>query len=332
MPMKRSTVVIAAMPLLAAAIAAYGGQRANLLPQLQPRQTLTYLVRYRANKKVRTESNVAIPLAPDASQVDAHSLLRVQILDLQQEGGRPAIHARAQFLSLDSGIDDQGLAGKKPAGKTSNSAQQRTDPSAKSVEFTLLPDGSTDKINGLDALTSEQQQIWQQWVARFAVGWTLPTEGPRRGDKWKAEQAEQSASPIAALLWARDSTYVRDEPCRASQLSPAGEISPSSGQVDECAVLLTTARLLQKSPAKDATPESFKLRELKTMGTAKGTNEIITYISLTTGLVVRATEEAQQQMDVVVAKADGSNRVHYSVDAASHSEVLLLTETPPPHP
>jgi hypothetical protein len=33
-------------------------------------------------------------------------------------------------------------------------------------------------------------------------------------------------------------------------------------------------------------------------------------------------------MDVMVAKADASNRVHYNVDAKSHSEVLLVTETP----
>lgn len=320
------------VPLLVVAVASFGGSRANLLPRLQPRQTLTYLVRYRADKNVKTESNVAVPLAPDSLQVDAHGLLRIQILDLREVRGKPSIHARAQFLSLDSGIDGKGSTGKGPADKTPNPARQRTDPAARSIEFTLLPDGSAGEINGLDTLTSEQQQIWEEWVARFAVGWTLPAEGPKRGDKWKAEQAEQSASPIAALLWARDSSYVRDEPCRASQVSPSGEISPSSGQVDECAVLLTTARLLQKSPAKDATPESFKLHELKTMGTAKGTNEIITYISLTTGLVVRATEEAQQQMDVVVAKADGSNRVHYSVEAASHSEVLLLTETPSPRP
>ena len=64
------------------------------------------------------------------------------------------------------------------------------------------------------------------------------------------------------------------------------------------------------------------------MGTAKGTNEIITYLSLATGLPVRATEEAHQQMDVVVAKADGSNGVRYKVEASSRSEVLLISETP----
>jgi len=64
------------------------------------------------------------------------------------------------------------------------------------------------------------------------------------------------------------------------------------------------------------------------MGTAKGTNEIITYVSLKSGLVVRATEEATQFMDVVVVKSDGSNRVHFNVDAKSHAQVLLVTETP----
>ncbi len=90
-------------------------------------------------------------------------------------------------------------------------------------------------------------------------------------------------------------------------------------------MLLTTAKLVQKSSPKDATPEDFKLHQLKTIGTAKGSNELITYISITTGLVVRATEEASQQMDVIVAKADGSNGVRYSVDAKSQLEVLLLT-------
>ena len=93
-------------------------------------------------------------------------------------------------------------------------------------------------------------------------------------------------------------------------------------------MLLTTAKLVQKSSPKDATPEDFKLHQLKTMGTAKGSNEIITYISLTTGLVVRATEDATQQMDVLIAKADGSNGVRYNVDAKSQLEVLLLTQAP----
>ncbi len=154
----------------------------------------------------------------------------------------------------------------------------------------------------------------------------------KSGEKSQSEQAEQTGAPIAGLHWARKSLYVRDEPCQSSQLSLSGDVSPSNGPRDSCAVLLTTATLKQKSSSKDATPEDFKVHELRTMGTANGSGEIITYISLKTGLVVRATEETLQFMDVVIAKADGSNRVHYNIEAKSHAEVLLVTETPPHQP
>jgi hypothetical protein len=247
----------------------------------------------------------------------------VEVLDVQQSGSKASIQARGQFLTLDSGVWL-----KRPGDKRPDWDKQRVDPDGKSIEFTILADGSVNGVKGLDSLNPEQQQAWQQWVARFALAWTLPANGMKFGEKWKSEQAEQAGSPIAGLNWARESIYVRDEPCQASQLSIMGDVTASSDPSDTCAVLLTTAALKQKSSSKEATPDDFKLHELRTMGTAKGTNEIITYISLKSGLVVRATEETSQFMDVMVAKADGSNRVHYNVDAKSHSEVLLVTETP----
>lgn len=313
--------------ILLLSIGAAAAQRVNLLPKLQTGQTITYLVRLQSDKKIKTESTVASAMAPNAAQIDAHGLLRAEILNVETAGGKPVIRAKGQFLTLDTGVWL-----KKPGDKKPDWDKQRVDPAGKSIEFTISADGSIDKITGLDSLFPEQQQVWQEWVSRFALAWTLSAPALKIGDKRKSEQLEPAASPIAALSWARDSMYVRNEPCRASQLSLTGEFSPASGPPDTCAVLLTTAKLQQKSSTKDATPEDFKLHELKTMGALKGTNEIITYISLTTGLVVRATEEAKQQMDVVVAKADGSNRVHYNVDATSRSEVLLITETPLTHP
>jgi len=309
--------------ILAAATLCAGDRRINLLPRLRPGQTITYLIGFQSDKTVKTESKVVAPMAPNAAQIDAHGLLRVEILDVQQSGSKAAIHARGRFLTLDSGVWL-----KRPGDRKPDWDKQRVDPHGKGIDFTISPDGSVNEVKGLDTLFPEQQQAWQQWVARFALAWTLPADGMKFGEKWKSEQAEQAGAPIAGLHWARESSYVRDEPCQASQLSIMGDVSASSGPPDTCAVLLTTATLKQKSSSKDATPEDFKLHELRTMGTAKGAAEIITYISLKSGLVVRATEETSQFMDVVVAKADASNRVHYNVDAKSHSEVLLVTETP----
>ena len=321
--MRRKVQGIAVLISLAAATLCAGDKRVHLLPKLQSGQTITYLIRFQSDKTVKTESNVVAPMAPNAAQLDVHGLLRVKILDVQENGGKAAIHARGRFLTPDSGVWPKGLGDKK-----SDSDKQRVDPDGKSIEFTISPNGSVNSVKGLDSLFPDQQQAWQQWVARFALAWTLPAGGMKAGEKWKSEQVEPAAAPIAGLNWARESVYVRDEPCQASQLSITGDVSASDGPPDTCAVLLTTAKLKQKSSSKDATPEDFKLHDLRTMGTAKGTGEIITYISLKSGLLVRATEETSQFMDVVVAKADGSNRVHYNVDAKSHSEVLLVAEAP----
>jgi hypothetical protein len=318
---------IAAMLLLALTARASGEKRSSLLPKLQAGQKITYLIHFRTDKTVKTESNVTAPMAPNAAQMDAHGLFQLDVLQVRQTSGKAAVHARGQFLRPGSG-----LPLKSPVSKDSRQPPPREDPAEKSIDFTISPDGVVRQVTGLDALSPEQQQAWQEWVARFAVAWALPAEGARIGDKWKFEQAELSPSPIASLNWERESQYVKNEPCRAGQLSSAGEISAAAGPTDTCAVLLTTATLKQNSSPKDATPEDFKLHDLKTTGTAQGTNETFTYISLQTGLVVRATEEATQRMDVTVAKADGSNRVHYKVDAKSHAEVLLVTDAPLNHP
>ncbi|HYL84377.1 MAG TPA: hypothetical protein VE263_09090 [Candidatus Angelobacter sp.] len=318
--MTHKSKIAAFILCLAFAAAAAADQRVNLLPKLQPGQVLHYLIHFRSDKKVKTESNVVVPLGPNAAQVDAHGLLRIEILDVQQAAGKPVVHGRAQFLAADPSMPT-----KNPEGKSPLSDTQPVLAVGKAVEFTISSSGFFEQVSGLDALSPENQQAWQEWAARFAAAWILPAQGARIGEKWKSQELEPGASPIAALSWQRDSSYVRNEPCRTSQLSVTGEFSPSSGSYDSCAVLLTSARLTQRSSSKDSTPEEFKIHELRTMGTAKGSNEMITYISLTTGLVVRATEEASQQMDVVVAKADGSNRVHYNVDATSHVEVLLVT-------
>lgn len=320
--MKCKSQWIAGVLLLASAALNAGEKRLLLLPKLLPGQTITYLIRFKSDKLVKTESTVAMSMAPNAALLDAHGLLRVEVLDMQASRNKSWLHARSRFLTLDSG-----LGAKKPGDQKPDGSAQRLDPDDKDVEFTISTDGSVTNVGGLDSLSPEQQQAWRQWVARFAMAWTLPANGVKFGEKWQAQQSEAAGAPIAGLQWARDSMYVKDEPCQPRQFSISGDVVAAAGPPDTCAVLLTTSTLKQKSSSKDATPEDFKLHELRTRGTAKGTSEIITYISLKTGLVVRATEETSQFMDVIVAKADGSNGVRYNVDAQSHSEVLLVAET-----
>jgi hypothetical protein len=179
------------------------------------------------------------------------------------------------------------------------------------IDFTIGGDGNLSRADGLDDLDPQQRMAWQFWVAQFAFGWTLPASGAKPGEKWKTTEVETAPTPIAKLVWERETTYVQDEKC---------PIVPDQ----QCAVFLVTATLKQKSSPQDATPEDYKLNQLKTSGTAKGTNQGAIYISRKTGLLVRATEDIQQSLDVTIAKLDSSNQVQYLVDVTSHFETVFV--------
>src|SRR5579859_1336550 len=301
--------------------------RVDLFPRLQVGQTLAYQISYHSDKRVRTESAMIVAAPDNSAKIDVNALLRFEILGVHPHGGRSVIRARAKFETLNSDPHFNVPNIEPPAGQV-----QRQDPDSKFIEFTIFPDGHLAQVTGLDAFLPEQQQAWHEWASRFLLAAAFPGPGVRLAQKWNSEEAEKSSSPIAGLLWMREPTYVRDELCHTVQLTLRGSLLPSDAEPDTCAVILTNAALKQNSHANNATPDDFKLHELRTTATARGTNRIITYVSLKTGLLVRATEEASQQMNVTVAKTDGSNRVHYDVDAKSRSEVVMVSETALDHP
>jgi len=307
--------------------------RAVLVPKLSVGQTLHYQVSYRAKADTTTESTMAAPMAPTGGQTNASLLLQVEVDDLRIDAGRTVSRLRTRILEPDRVAP----AAVSPApNAVANSVQTPSVPSNaakpnKIVEFVLHGDGQVTDVEGLDKLSSDEQAAWQEWVARFGGSAAFPERGIKPGEKWKAEEPIANAL-LSGLSWEKESEYVNDAPCGAMNIAPQGDLAASSQSKETCAVILTTATLKQKSSQKDATPEDYKLHDLRNMGIAKGKNETITYISLKTGLVVRATEDANQSLNVIVAKTDGSNRVHYTIDAESHAQVLLLAETPPTHP
>jgi hypothetical protein len=295
--------------------------RVSLFPQLHTGDKLNYLVQYHIQKNVKTESRVVSPSGPQDARTDAQWILHLEVLDVHPQGDRATIHARSYFQSANSvASGNPGPAGDVPPA---------TPPEEfKFVEFTILPDGRADSVTGLTAIFPEQREAWQQWLRQFAIAAVFPKDGVKRGQSWKATESEQAQTPIDKLQWEKTFTYVRDEPCAPAQVEAANTVAEQISQRESCAVILTKARLKQKSSPKDTTPPDFKLHALRTTGNATGSNETISYIAIRTGLLMRVSEDAKQFMDVVIAKTDGSNQVHYNVDAARHSEVLLLASPP----
>jgi hypothetical protein len=272
--------------------------RPSLLPQLKPGQIFLYEVHGRLNRSVKTESRVSSLRGPQQLQGDLSNQIRLSIQNVVTGKPHPIATVQTELLPATPAPDN-----------SSASPTQK-------LSFEILGNGQLANVTGLDDLSPEQRLLWQFWIARFAFGWTLPPTHLKPGEKWKFEEPELNDSLIANLVWERETTYARDDRC---PVFPA----------ETCAVFLTQSSLKQKSSPKDSTPESYRLHELKTFGTAKGTNQAITYISQKTGLVLRANEDVQQSMDVTVMKSDGTNGVHYAVEATSHFETLFVPQPPP---
>jgi hypothetical protein len=299
---------------LAFAAALTSAQKVQLAPRLRAGQTFFYRIDFSSSRSMRTESRVASPQLPPAESVNASGLLQVGVVEATASGYRVKTY----------------YSERNPAGAGQASGpQSRSAPAAdKVIEVSIAANGTASQVKGLDQLSLAQQLGWNDWLARFAASMTFPKGGVGAGQKWEAVEPETTPSPIAGLSWRKKYQYVRDEPCRFSGPPAKSSQGRSSPDVQPCAVILVHSNLRQASSSKNATPEDYKLRDLRTRGTATGQNETILYLSRATGLLIRSTEDALQSMDVIVAVADGSNQVHYNLDAKSHSEILLLPDSP----
>jgi hypothetical protein len=272
------------------------------VPSLHVGQKFVYLVHYQTKKVTRSESHIATSLLPEGQDSDAKRWLSVEIKSLATAAGAPGIAMHTQFLPPDGSAP--------PASATDDSGV---------VDFALQPDGSAGDLRGFDALSGDEQSLWRQWIAQFALGWTFPAKGVKPGEKWK-KVAPVAGAALAHLDWEKQYEYVRNELC-----PPRSDDSGSSSakNAGSCAIIVTITTMKQHGPHDDATPDDYKAHQLKTSGTAQGKSQVVTYISLQTGLVVRATESSAQTLDVLIAKKDDSNKAHYNVDATSHAEVVL---------
>jgi hypothetical protein len=285
-------------------------QRLQLTLHLRAGQVLLYRIDFRNSRNMQTESRVTSPQLPPSSNVNASGLLQVEIV----ESGAAGLHIKTYYSERNS-----------PTATLQSRDPQISESAApdKLVEVSIASNGSTTQIKGLDQLSTAQQFAWNDWLGRFTSSMTFPKQGIHAGQKWETSEPETNPSPIAALFWTKKYQYVRDEPCMFD--SQPAKSSANSNQA--CAVIFIQSTLRQKSSPKNSTPDDYKLRNLKTRGTAAGQNETILYFSRATGLLVRSTEDAQQSMEVLVALADNSNAVHYVLDAKSHSDILLLPDS-----
>jgi hypothetical protein len=294
-------------------------QKAISSPAFRPGEAVFYLIHFKSTQDIKTKSAFSLPDEPLAATTDVSGILAVEALSTDSSGTR----FRTWFLSLTSDIDAHPRRGKSEKVFT---GFDRTPAAGKYVDCTLQPDSQITQITGLEELASEQQTAWREWALRFASAYLFESQARKLREKWSTEERENSPSPIAELFWQQKSQYAKDESCAPQKVSSSGSFERSSAQ-EPCAVILTAATLLQKSSAQDSTPPDYRLKQLRTRGTAKGNNDTILYISRKTGRLIRSVQDATQQMDVTISLSDGRS-VHYAINAQAKSTVELVTDLP----
>jgi len=290
-------------------------QRLRLAPRFRAGQILFYRIDFNSSRNMNTAGPVNSPQLPPSSTLAATGLLQVEIVS----AGAAGLHVKTYYSE------------RNPPAASSQSQESQThdsSPSDKMIEVSIAANGTASQITGIDQLSPAQQFAWNDWLGRFTSSMTFPKAGVHASQKWEASEPETDPSPIAALSWTKKYQYVRDEPCLSDQHSQKAGQAASLPNVRVCAVILVQSVLRQNSSPKNSTPDDYKLRNLNTRGSAAGKNETILYYELSSGLLVRSTEDAQQAMDVLVALTDGSNSVRYTLDAKSHSDILLLPDSP----
>jgi hypothetical protein len=295
-------------------------QKTLVSPQWKPGETFVYLIHLKTDRNIKAQSALVLPDTPTEAKFDVQGLLQVDVLEREAQTVAGGVRLRTWFHFLDSDVGGY-QEGKKP----DREGFERVPAQDQVVECTLQPDGQISEISGLVKLALEQQEAWREWATQFTSAFVATLAKRKRGEKWTGEEAETSPSPIAELRWQKKSHYVHDEPCTSTKLDSTGNLQRLKSS-DSCAVILTTATLQQKSSPQDATPQDYKLRSMRTQGTARGSNETILYISRKTGILARATQDAKQGMNVLIAMTNGGSQVHYSVTASANSTVELVND------
>ena len=312
--------LIAGVFLLSCFAPIAGAQKTIPAPDFKSGETLFYLVHLKTNRDIKTKSALALPQQPPAATINVTGILQVEVISAESPASGTRL--RTWFLSLAGDVEALPLASSPdPAG-----SPEKTSAEDKFVDCTLQSDGQITQIARLDQLAPEQQTAWREWAGRFATAFLFGARSRKRGEKWSLEDPENSPAPIAELFWQQKSQYAKDENCAPQKFTRGGSFERSAAQ-ESCAVILSTAALLQKSSPQDSTPQDYKLKGLKTRGIAKGNNDTIFYISRKTGQLIRATQNAKQQMDVTISLADG-RALHYAIKADADSSVELITDLP----
>jgi hypothetical protein len=316
-------VAVACLAFLALSLRAAPSNRVHLFPRFTPGQTLRYQIETRTAANSKMETPIENPEAASKSKETVSLILRLEILNSLPGNNDPpgSVHIRATYEKSSATFESDAY---DPGG--SNIPDQYKNLEGRSLEYTIEPDGQLVHLAGIDDLLANRSvaENVHSWMNGLSSSARIPKEGIEVGQKWSSERPIEGVA-LGGLIWRNQSTYLRDEPCNSTDGPPkaAGTAQPESAS---CAVIVTQFKVNRNG---DTTPDDYARQALDTSGTWTGSGGSLETISLSTGILIRSTQTATQNMDVQIVSTRSGSKMHYTGHVESQSEISLLPASPP---
>ena len=317
--------VVASLALVALSLHATPSNRVHLFPRFTPGETLRYQIETRTSSNGKMDTPIENPEAASKSKQSVSLILQLAILNPLPANNDTAgsVRIRATYEKSSATFESDAY---DPA--SSNVADQYKNLEGRSLEYTVEPDGQLSHIAGIDDLLTNRSvaENVHSWMNGLSSAARIPKGGIEVGQKWSSERPIDGVA-LGGLIWRNQSTYLRDEPCYStdSPQKPAAAAQPAETNTT-CAVIVTQFKINRNG---DATPDDYARHDLDTSGTWTGSGGSLETVSLSTGALIRSTQNATQNMDMEIASTRSGSKMHYVGHVESQSEISLLPATPP---
>ncbi len=296
--------------------------RVSLAAKFVPGEAFRYELEFESETDTSRSGLVSDPQGPSSLVVDWNATVRVEVLppDVRAPGG---VRLRTTYEKSSATVRSDAF---DPSAAATLEQYQKLQ--GKAVEFELDAAGKVQSVSGLEGTSGDERAVQsvREWVAQLSSAAGTPAKGVTVGEIWSSEQIADSL-PISGLVWHTDSQYLRNEPCHPANpdLSPpsASGLATNADSGEMCAVIIANLGLVRPKSLRDMTPPDLRKNGMQTNGVCTGSAQSLTYVSLTSGLVVSVTQTSSEQMDWTLTTSRGAS-LHYVGTVSTRLQVAQI--------
>jgi len=322
----KARVLRSAAALLLSLPVACGAARAPRpsVSALVPGETLGYLLEYRSTIRSRDIGPIYTPAASRQLNVSLGARMRLDVLSVKIDPRQGRLtRLRVTYETCDASVHSDGY---DPGAATLE--KQLGNLRGRWFEFTIDEHGRIRDLAGLDRVEPDgsARNAIRAWLSAVTLPLGVWKSGLKPGKKWTREVPLEGV-PLRGLAWRTRSVYQDDEPCPR----PLG--APPQSRPRTCAVITTRLETVRHGRHGGTTPPAYLRQGLKTGGHWTAQGESLSYVSLSSGLVVSSTATESDSMDLTIAADLSGSRLHYAGEARSSAQIALIAiRLPGSHP